>query len=147
MKTQSRRMAVCGVSAALGVVLMLLGNVLGLGMYLVPMIVGVFLIPIGKTWGIKYHVLLWIAIGILSLLLVSNPEQNLVFIGLFGWYPILRPVLQKLPLSLRVILKILVFNVIIVELEALVMLVLLPESMNAGMLILLLLVGNVTFLL
>lgn len=147
MKQQSRRMAVCGVIAALGVVIMLLGNVLGLGMYLAPMIVGACLIPIGKTWGVKYHILLWIAIGILSVIFVSNPEQNLIFLGLLGWYPILRPTLQRLPVALRILGKILLFNIIIIALEALVMLVLVPESMEAPFVVVLLLLGNATFLL
>lgn len=147
MKQQSRRMAVCGVTAALGVVIMLLGNVLGLGMYLAPMIVGACLIPIGKSWGVKYHILLWIAIGILSMIFVSNPEQNLIFLGLFGWYPILRPALQKLSPLLRVLVKLLLFNIIIIALEALIILVLVPESMGVPFMIVLLLLGNVTFLL
>ncbi len=146
MKKQSKRIAVCGVTAALGVVIMLLGNVLGLGMYLAPMLVGLSLAAIGKEWGIKYQLLLWIAIGLLSMMMVSNLEQNLMFICLFGWYPILRPKLQRLQRILRILVKLLIFNVIVISLEALLILVLVPESMGTAMLILLLILGNVTFL-
>lgn len=146
MKKQSKKIAVCGVMAALGVVIMLLGNVLGLGMYLSPMLVGLCLIPVGQKWGTKYQILLWIAIGLLSLVLVSNPEQDLMFIGLFGWYPALRPKLQTLPPIPRMMVKLLIFNVVVVTLEALLMLVLVPESMGTALTVVLLVLGNVTFL-
>lgn len=146
MKKQSKRIAVCGLTAALGVVIMLLGNVLGLGMYLAPMLAGLSLAAIGKEWGIKYQLLLWIAVGILSMLMVSNLEQNLMFLCLFGWYPILRPKLQSLTPMLRVLIKLLIFNVIVIALEVLLFLVLVPESLGTVLLILLLILGNVTFL-
>ena len=147
MKQQSRRMAVCGMTAALGVVLMVLGAILELGMYVCPMFVGLCLIPIGKEWGIKYHLMLWAAIGLLCLMLVSNLEQNLMFIGFFGWYPALRPRLQHLPSLPRLIVKLLLFNCIVIAIEALIMLVLVPEVMGAVFTLILLALGNVTFLL
>lgn len=145
MKKQSKRIAVCGVTVAVGVVIMLLGNILGLGMYLAPILVGLSLTAVGKEWGIKYQLLLWIAVGILSMLMVSNLEQNLMFICLFGWYPVLRPTIQKWKPLLRVVVKFLIFNVIVVVLEALLILVLVPESLSTGLTILLLVLGNVTF--
>lgn len=133
--------------AALGVVIMLLGAVLGLGMYVCPMIVGLCLIPIGQDYGTKYQIMLWIVISILSFILVPNPEENLMFAGLFGWYPALWPKLQKLPKLPRFLLKLLLFNVTVIALESLIMLVLVPEVMETGMMFLLLVLGNVTFLL
>lgn len=146
MKQQSKKIAVCGVTAALGVVLMMLGTFLGLGMYLAPMVVGMCLSPVGRAWGRKYHILLWLAIGLLSLMLVSDPEENLMFIGLFGWYPILRPVLQKLPPAARVVVKLLIFNAVVIALETLLILVLAPEIIGMGFAMILLVLGNVTFL-
>lgn len=133
--------------AALGVVIMLLGAILGLGMYVCPMIVGLCLIPIGQDYGTKYQIMLWIVISILSFILVPNPEENLMFAGLFGWYPALWPKLQKLPKLPRFLLKLLLFNVTVIALESLIMLVLVPEVMETGMMFLLLVLGNVTFLL
>ena len=146
MKQNTKRVAVCGVTAALGVVIMLLGAVLGVGIYLAPMLVGACLIPIGRAWGSKYQILLWIAIGLLCLMLVSDPEENLMFLGLFGWYPILRPTLQKLPPVLRAVVKLLIFNAAVIALELLLLLVLVPESLGAAWTVLLLALGNATFL-
>lgn len=147
MKQQSRRMAVCGMAAALGVVLMVLGAILELGMYVCPMFVGLCLIPIGKEWGVKYHLMLWAAISLLCLMLVSNLEQNLMFIGLFGWYPALRPRLQRLPPLSRLLVKLVLFNAIVIAIEALLIFVLVPESMGTVFTVILLVLGNVTFLL
>ena len=132
---------------AVCVVLMLLGSILDLGMYAVPLFVGLFLIPIGEKYGRKYQTMLWIVIGILSFMLVPNVEQNLMFFGLFGWYPILYPTLQKPPKLLRVIVKLALFNGVVIAIEALVILVLVPEVLGAGILSVLLLMGNVIFLL
>ena len=147
MKLQARRMAVCSMMTALGVVVLLLGAVLSLGMYACPMIVGLCLMPIGQEFGKKYQILLWLAISFLSMLLVPNPEENLMFFGLFGWYPILWPSLQRLSKGLGMAVKLLLFNAVIIALEALVLLVLAPEAMEPSMLFLLLVLGNVTFVL
>lgn len=145
MREQSRRMAVCSMTAALGVVVLLLGAVLELGMYVCPMVVGLCLIPIGRRFGVKYQLLLWVVISLLSLLIVPNPEENLVFAGLFGWYPALQPRMQKLPKLLRTLLKLLLFNAVVIALETLVLYVLVPEAIDSAMLVLLLLLGNVMF--
>ena len=146
VKDQSKRIAICGLMAALGVVLMFLGTFLGLGMYLIPMLIGMCLVPIGNTWGRKYQILLWLAIGLLSVILIPAPEQNLMFLGLFGWYPVLRPTLQKLPKLPRLILKLLVFNAAVIALETLLILVLVPEILGTTITVILLVLGNITFL-
>ena len=146
MKSNTRRLAVCAMTAAVGVVLMLLGSFMGLGMYMAPIFVGWCLIPIGQKYGVRYQTMLWIVIGLLSLLLVSDMEQNLMFVGFFGWYPIIRAKLQKLPRVPRLCLKLLLFNVVIVSLESIVFMFLAPEALEAWLAILLLAVGNLTFL-
>ena len=146
MQVNSRRIASCAVTAALGVVLMLLGSFLGLGMYMAPMFVGWCLMPLGKKYGRKYQILLWIAIGILCLILVSDIEQNLMFAGFFGWYPIVRPKLQCLAPFLRIIAKLVIFNTVIVALESLVLLFLVPEALEVWMAVVLLVLGNLMFL-
>ena len=131
--------------AACSVVVMLLGAVLSLGMYLCPMLVGLSLMLIGREYGIRYQVMLWIVISVLCIILVPNPEENLMFAGLFGWYPALRPILERVPKSLRMLIKLLVFNITVIALEALIIFVLVPEILDSAMLFLLLLMGNVMF--
>jgi hypothetical protein len=77
---QSKIIADCGMMTAVSVVIMILGSILGLGMYASPMIVGLCLIPIGNKYGKKYHILSWVAVSILCFILIANVEQNLMFL-------------------------------------------------------------------
>ena len=147
MREQALKIAIGAMTAALGVVLMVLGAAVGLGTYLSPMLAGLCLLPAGRTWGVKFHLLIWAAVSLLCLMLVPDVEQNLMFIGLLGWYPALRPRLQKLRPLPRLLSKLLLFNGIIIALEALLMLVLVPETLGTLFAVLLLVVGNATFLL
>lgn len=147
MKSQTGRLAVCAMMAALGVVLMLLGSFLGLGIYMAPMFVGWCLIPIGREYGTRYQVMLWIAISLLSAIFVTDIEQNMMFAFLFGWYPIIRPVLQRLSPLLRIGAKFALFNAVVIALEAALITFLVPEVMEKWAAIMLLALGNVTFLL
>jgi len=139
-------MATCSMMAALSVVLMALGAVLELGMYACPLFAGLCFIPIGQKYGRKYHISLYVVSSILCFLLIPNMEENLMFAGLFGWYPIVRPSLQKLPKVLRWIAKLAIFNVVVVAIEWLVMTVLVPEAIGGILLWVLLILGNITFL-
>ena len=89
--------------------------------------------------------MLYMASAILCFLLVPNIEENLVFAGLFGWYPILRPSLQKLPKVLGWICKVMIFNGIVIAIEWLVVTVLVPEVMGGAVWILMLVLGNILF--
>lgn len=132
--------------AALCVVLMVLGAVLELGMYACPLFAGLCFIPIGQKYGRKYHFTLFVASSILCFLMVPNMEENLMFAGLFGWYPIVRPMLQKFPMVIRWICKLAIFNIVVIAIEWLVMTILVPEAIGGVLLWVLLILGNITFL-
>lgn len=146
MKTAAKRMAACSMLASLCVVLMVLGAALELGVYACPLLAGLCFIPVGQKYGRKYHVMLYVATGILCFLFVPSMEENLMFAGLFGWYPIVRPSLQRLNKWIGWIAKLLLFNVTVIAIEWLVMTVLVPEIMEGIFLWILLILGNVTFL-
>lgn len=142
----AKTIALCGVMAALSVVIMLLGAVLGLGLYASPMLAGICLIPVGRRYGKRYHVLLWIAVSVLSLILVPDVEEDLMFLCIFGCYPIVRPYFQRLAKGLRLVVKLLLFHVVFTALELLVMLVLVPEAIESVLMLVLILLGDITFL-
>lgn len=144
---QTKRMAMCGMMAALSVVLMVLGGALGLGMYVSPLLAGLCLIPIGNAYGKKYQVILWLAVSALSLLLLPNIEESLMYLCLFGCYPIIRPQFQKLPKVLRFITKLLFFTIVFAALQLLITLVLVPEVMGTGMMLTLIVLADVTLIL
>lgn len=147
MKDHAKLVASCGMMAAVCIVLLLLGAVLELGIYAAPMFAGLCLVPLGEKWGRKYQTALWLAISLLAFLLVPNVEENLIFFGFFGWYPILRPTLQKMPKPLRLPIKLLLFNLVIAMIEWLVIYLLVPEDMTKLFLLILLGVSNLVFLL
>lgn len=144
---QTKRLTVCAMMTAVSVVLMLLGAVLQLGTYAAPLLTGMILIPMGNRYGRKYQVMLWIAVSIVSFMLVPSVEQNLMFAGLFGWYPIAYPRLQKLPRLVRLPVKLLLFNSVVITMEAALIWLIAPEAITMGMVLLLLALGNVTFVL
>lgn len=143
---ETRKLAFCSMMVAVSVVLMLLGAILDLGMYAAPMFAGICLLPVGRELGRKRHLMMWIAVSVLGFILVPNIEENLMYAALFGPYPILRPLFQKLKNLLRTLAKFAYFNLVVVAIEALVMLVLVPEAMGTVLAIVLLLLGNLTFL-
>lgn len=141
-----RAVALSGVLSALAVALMWIGALSGLGTYASPLLAGVALMPVGMSLGRKFHWLSFAAVSLLSCLLCADWEQNLMFIGLFGWYPILRPSLEKVKIPLKILAKLAVFNVAAVAVELLVMRVIAPQSEKSWILAALLFLGNVTFL-
>lgn len=138
-------MAAGAMTAAVCVVLMLLGGILELGMYAAPMLAGLCAMPVGKRWGGKYQCMVWLVVSVLSFLLVPQMEENLLFAAFFGWYPIVRPRLEKLPGVLRWLCKLLMFNGAILAVEVLVMCLLVPEAAEPVLALILLALANVTF--
>ena len=141
----SKRIAECGMMAALCVVIMLVGAWLGIGLYASPMFAGLFLIPPGRKYGRKYHLTLWLAVSVISLILVPEIEQNLMFLCFFGCYPLLYPYFYRLRPPLRTLCKFLFFNIVIIAVESLIMFVIAPEVTNIAMLAVFLLLFNLTF--
>ena len=75
---ETKRIALCGVMAALSVVILLLGAVLGLGIYLAPVVAGLILVPVGRSYGAKSQIMLWLAVSVLAFLLVPDIEEKLM---------------------------------------------------------------------
>ena len=144
---RAKPIALCGMLAALSIVLMVLGAALEIGMYAAPMLAGLCLLPVGRKYGKGYQATMWAAVSILSLLLVSEPEASLLYLGVFGCYPVIRPFFGRLPKGLALAGKLVYFNIVTVALELLLIRLLVPESMEAGFAAVLLLLGNVVFLL
>ena len=149
---KTRQIALGGVLAALAVVILLLGGIIPIGTYIAPMLASMPLIvlltelPRGLCLG-------WYAIvAILGVTLCPDKETAFVFVFL-GWYPIARPALDRLPRLPRIAAKLLIFNLAVAALYALLILVfrleaLVQEAKETGfaMLLVLVVLGNLTFL-
>ena len=141
----SKKIALCGMVAALCAAIMLLGQVTGVGLYMSPMLCGILLLPVGGLFGKKTQALTFLCVVVLSFMLVSDIEQNLMFACIFGWYPIVRSLLEKRNEPWRMLLKFAVFNAILIPLQLLLCYVLVPQGFGMWMMVLLLVLFNVTF--
>ena len=147
---KSEQIALCGLLCALAVTMLLLGGILGVGMFAGPILAMAVLLPILEEYGAKTAAAAWGAAAILALLLVPDREIALVFAA-FGWYPLLRPRLNHIPSRpVRFLLKLAVCNTVIVVLYGLILRLmgLTADLLDASrwMNLLLLLIANITFL-
>ncbi len=147
MLNNTRRVAFSGIIIALAIALMLLGEVIGIGTYASPMLAGLVLLPAGEEYGRKTHFLLYIAVSLLSALVIGDVEETLTFVTIFGVYPILRPTFEKLPRGARLLSKLLYFNAVAILTEWLVMTLFVPAAEETWLLWTLLIAGNFAFLL
>ena len=92
---KSRQMALCGILASLAVCLLLLGSVIPGATFCGPILAMAALLPVLEECGPRLAWASWAAVSILGLLLAADRELALVYL-FFGWYPILRPRVEKL---------------------------------------------------
>ena len=130
--TQSRRIALCGVLAALGVALLLAGSALGIGTYAAPMLTCFLLIPALNDYGPATALTQYAATALLGLLLVPDPELSLFYALALGPYPVVRVFLERLRRPvLRRAAKFAWFNLTVAALYALLLLVFAPPGLGA----------------
>lgn len=151
MSAQSRRLALCGMLCGLAVVVLLLGGLFSLAVYCAPLLAMAVLLPVLEEYGPGTAGAAYGAVSLLALLLVPDRETALVYIC-FGWYPILRPRLARIPSRfLRLAAKLAVCNGVIAVLYGLLLRLLrltadLAETsrlLNGALLVM----GNLIFLL
>lgn len=110
MGRQSHEIALCGVAAALGIVLLLLGCMIPGATYCAPPLAMLALLPVLSERGPRPALSVYGVTAILALLLAPDKESALVYL-LLGHYPVLRPTLNRLRLRfVRLLCKLAVFN-------------------------------------
>ena len=115
MRDISYRVALGGIVSALCLVTMFLAGVFPALYLLLPGIAGILLMIIAVEVNTAWAFLTYIAVSLLSLFITFDKEAALIFIMLFGHYPILRFYIQKIPLRLiRLLIKLFIFNVCII---------------------------------
>ncbi len=135
--------------AALAVVVMSLGGLIPVATFICPMVCMLLLVVVISRCGDRVAWAWYGAVSILSLLLGPDKEAAVVFVFL-GYYPILKPKMDKLPL--KWLWKLLLFNAAILLMYWLLLNVfgmaeLMEEFAEMGTVLTLvtLLMGNVTF--
>jgi hypothetical protein len=112
--SQSAKTAIGGMVTALSVVV-LMPTALDLFVYALPALAGMLtmfsVVELDKKWSFGVYV----AVSFISLLLVPNKEAAILYVAFFGYYPILKAVLEsKLPKVPEYIIKFFVFNVSVI---------------------------------
>ncbi len=106
----TKKITFCGIFAALAVVLMLTGHFLPTLTYAIPALAGLFImIPLlecGPSWGLGAYIT-----ASFIIFLIGENETKTLFVLLFGYYPILKLLIERLKnLFAEWLLKLLAFN-------------------------------------
>lgn len=151
-RTNTRRIALCGVLAALAVSLMFLGGTVPFASIACPVLASLVLIPVYAECGSRWGMLWFLAVAALGVLLAPDKECAILFI-FFGYYPMLRHRFGHLrSAALRWVCKLVYVNAAIFAAYGLMLFVfklsaLVQEFADTGkwMLAALVLLANVTF--
>lgn len=149
--TNAKRMALGGLLAAVAVVIMCLGGMIPLATYVCPMLCILTQYIVLCLCGRRVAWTWYAAVALLCLLMGPDKEGALVFLML-GYYPIIKPVLEKSRLA--ALWKLLLFNAVIALLYGLLLKLfgldaVAAESEELGILglVVLLALGNLAFFL
>ncbi len=137
------------VFGALALVILSLGTMAPTGTWGIVAVAGLMPAAVILSVGVAAGVLCWAGVSLLAFLLIPDKLIALLFGALFGLYPIIKNLVERLRrLPLEYLLKLVFFNLsftLIYRVMKAAVLASLPEKLSA--LWLLYLVGNVVFLL
>ena len=111
---KTRYTTVSGMVSALSVVIMLLTNVMPSMMYVIPIVTGGIVFAVNEIIGKKWALGVFFVTSFISFILLTDKETALNYTLFFGYYPLLKPVFEKLPKALSWVVKLVSFNIAIV---------------------------------
>lgn len=103
--------AVCGMMAALSVVLMFISTFVPVFVYVLPIITGLIVYFVSELADKKWAIGVFFSTAFLSLVLLTDKEAALTYTLFFGYYPLLKDTIQKLPKVISWLIKFLLFNI------------------------------------
>ncbi len=96
--------------AALGTALMLSSSLIPILTYAAPMLASLTLLPVLFEFGKKYGWMTWKVTALLALMLCADREAAFFWVFI-GWYPILKPTLDRIRSKpFRILAKLAVFT-------------------------------------
>ena len=99
-----------GIASALCLLLMML-TIIPIATYTMPALAGMVLIVVVIENGYSTAWMVYAAVGFLSLFICPDKEAAMLFVGFFGYYPILKGKLEKIKKrSLEYLSKFSIFN-------------------------------------
>lgn len=107
---KSAKVSLCGMSAALSIVIMFFTGIVPIATIALPAIAGVLLIPTTAECGTKYGFTAFAAVSVLGFAVVPDREAWLFYLLFFGYYPVLYGLLDRVKnKKLLVFIKMLIF--------------------------------------
>ncbi|NBI65975.1 hypothetical protein D1646_03945 [Pseudoflavonifractor sp. 60] len=153
LQRQSRKMALCGMMAALSVVVLTWGSLPPFSTFACPMLAMLCLIPAVCDYGPGTALLMYTAVAVLGLLLCPDKEIALLYTFL-GWYPGTQAKVNSLPRFVSLAVKCILFSAAMIIMYSLILYLFRLEAVveefaeySFIMVILMLGLGNLTFLL
>lgn len=110
MRNKTKNTAVSGLMTALSVVLMMLTTLVPVFMYVIPIVTGLLVLFVADVSNKKWGAGVYFSTAFLSLLLITDKEAALTYSLFFGYYPLIKDVIEKLPKLISWILKFFIFN-------------------------------------
>ena len=112
MRTRTLRVALCGVLCGLSVVIMAMSALYPSLSYCIPMVAGALLLVPSIEFGTGTALTAYAAVCIISMILLPEKEAPLMYVFLFGLYPIVKKYFERIPKRpLEYLAKFAFFNV------------------------------------
>ena len=106
---KSKKIALCAMLCAVAIVIMMLASLIGIGIYAGPLLASIAFVPITKEYGSKSALLAYLAVALISILIMPDRELAFFFVC-FGWYQPVLPILNKIKSKLiRIIAKLCIY--------------------------------------
>jgi len=115
MNNASYKAALGGIVCSICLTLVFLAGVIPVLSLTLPLFAGLLLVVVCSEIGLKWAFLTYVSIGLLSLMLSYDKGSALFFIMLFGHYPILKQLIERIRRKpAAALMKLLVYNLCVV---------------------------------
>ncbi len=108
----TRRMVLCAILCALSVVILGFGTILEVMDLSASALAAMVILLVHLVYGPRYALLSYAVTGVLGLLFMPQSLAVWTYIGLMGYYPVLKTALDRLPRAFAWVLKLLLFAVV-----------------------------------
>lgn len=113
-KNNVRKLTTCAMLSALGVVLLWLGSVIEVVDISMAVVASLFCVFAVIEYGGSAPWLVFAVTGVLSVILLPQKTPAVMYVLFFGYYPIIKEKLERLPLALAWLWKEVIFNVALI---------------------------------
>lgn len=107
---KTAKTALGGIITAISVAVMFLTTIFPFLSYVMPICAGILMIVANEELGMSWSFGIYFAVSVISLLILADKEAALMYIVIFGYYPIIKEKIEHLKKVFSLVLKLLIFN-------------------------------------